>query len=124
MLGELAALGAALSWALSAVLYKKALRDTKPFQANMVRLACTGVILLVFLALTGNFVVMFSLPQYAIAFACISGIVGLGIGDTLYMLSLKDIGVGRAVSITCTYPLFSLLWARLLMMKLITFRLP
>jgi DME family drug/metabolite transporter len=32
----------------------------------------------------------------------------------LYMISLKMIGVARAVPVTCTYPLFNLLWVALL----------
>jgi DME family drug/metabolite transporter len=41
-------------------------------------------------------------------------------GDTLYMVSLKLIGVARAVPITCTYPLFSLLLAVFLQGQAVT----
>lgn len=120
MLGELAALGAALSWTVSALLYRKALQETKPVSANIVRLTLTGLILLVFLAVSGKFSVLANLPAGVIALACVSGIIGLGFGDTLYMASLKSIGVARAVPITCTYPLFSLLWTILLVNERVT----
>jgi len=110
MIGELAALGAAISWTISAMLYRKALSETKPISANIIRLTCTGAILLVFVVVFGKFGVLTSLPTDIVVLASVSGIVGLGIGDTLYMMSLKAIGVARAVPITCTYPLFSLLW--------------
>jgi DME family drug/metabolite transporter len=109
--GEIAALGAALCWTVSAVLYKKALLNVKPVAANIVRCAFTSLILLVFLALCKNFWVPVDLSSNALVLACISGLLGLGLGDTFYLASLKLIGVARAVSITCTYPLFSLLWA-------------
>jgi len=114
MIGELAALGAALSWTVSAILYRKALLVAKPISANIVRLAYTSAILLVFLLVIGRFGILMSLSTYAVIVACVSGIIGLGFGDTLYMVSLKLIGVARAVPITCTYPLFNLLWAAFL----------
>lgn len=120
MIGELAALGAAISWTASAVLYRKALTQTKPISANIVRLACTDAILLLFLIIVGKFGALANLPAYAVALASISGVIGLGFGDTLYMASLKRIGVARAVPITCTYPLFNLLWSVFLVGQKIT----
>jgi DME family drug/metabolite transporter len=120
MIGELAALGAALSWTVSAMLYRKALSEAKPFAANILRLACTSAILLMFLILIGKSGVLTSLPADIVVLASVSGIIGLGFGDTLYMISLKLVGVARAVPITCTYPLFNLLWAVLLAREPIT----
>jgi len=120
LLGELAALGAAICWTVSAIVYKEALFKTKPISANIVRLVCTSIILVACLAIIGKFGVLMTLPMYAFVLACVSGIIGLGFGDTLYMMSLKLIGVARAVPITCTYPLFSLLWAVFLIGEPIT----
>lgn len=120
MLGELAALGAALSWTVSAVMYKEALEKAKPVSANIVRLASTSAILIAFTFALGNFWVLMDLSTEAIIVACISGIIGLGFGDTLYMKSLKLAGVSRAVPITCTYPLFNLVWATFLAGETVT----
>lgn len=111
MIGELAALGTAVLWTVSAVLYKEALFRTKPISANIVRCLITSIILIVFLAATGKFWVLTGLPVYTVVLASLSGVIGLGVGDTLYMASLKLIGVARAVPITCIYPLFNLLLA-------------
>lgn len=110
MIGELAALGAAISWTFSAILYRKALQQTKPISANIIRLSCTSAILLVFLIAIGKLGVLTNLSVNVAVLAAVSGAVGLGLGDTFYMLSLKLVGVARAVPITCTYPLFGLLW--------------
>jgi len=123
MIGELAALGAALTWTASAVLYKEALSKARPVPVNVVRLLCTSMILLVCLVVVGRFWALANLSSYAMWLAGISGIVGLGFGDTLYMVSLKHIGVARAVPITCTYPLFDLLWAILLRGENVTIQL-
>jgi drug/metabolite transporter (DMT)-like permease len=111
MLGELAALGAAISWAVSALLYGKGLQEARPISANIVRLTITGSILLLFLLVLGKLPILAGLPPDVILFSGLSGIIGLGVGDTLYLVSLSRIGVARAVPITCVYPLFSLLWA-------------
>jgi DME family drug/metabolite transporter len=120
MIGELAALGAAISWTISAMLYRKALEQSSPVSANIVRLSCTSVILVTFLVAVGKFGVLISLPTNVIVLAAVSGVVGLGLGDTIYLASLKMIGVARAVPITCTYPLFSLTWAIFLVGEPIT----
>ncbi len=122
MIGELAALGAAISWAVTALLYKKALSDTEPLPANILRLTLTGAALLVFVIVAGKSGVLLHLQADVVLFAVISGVVGLGLGDTLYLVSLKRIGVARTVPLTCTYPLFSLVWAALLVGESITFQ--
>lgn len=121
MIGELAALGAAVSWTVSAVLYKKALMQAKPVSANIVRLTCTAIVLLALLLVLGKTEVVVTMPQNVIAMASVSGVIGLGVGDTLYMMSLKNVGVARAVPVTCIYPLFSLLWAVLWAGEALTF---
>jgi drug/metabolite transporter (DMT)-like permease len=120
MMGELAALGAAICWTVSAIMYKEALLNAKPISANIMRCVSTSIILVAFLTAMGKFGVLMSLPTYAVVLACVSGIVGLGFGDTLYMISLKLIGVARAVPITCVYPLFNLLWAVFLVGEQVT----
>lgn len=114
MIGELSALGAALCWTISAVLYKEALKETKPIPANMIRCIGTSIFLVTVLCFTGGFKVLCDLPTPVVLLACASGLIGLGVGDTLYFFSLELIGVSRAVPLTCTYPLFSLIWAVLL----------
>ncbi len=114
MIGELAALGAAICWTISAILYKKALLNVRPISANIVRCTCTSAILILCFLVLGKIGVLTELSFSVGAFACASGLIGLGFGDTLYLFSLKLIGVARAVPITCIYPLFNLLWATFL----------
>ena len=120
MLGELAALGTAIAWTVSAVLYRRALMNTRPLQANIVRLSFTSLLLAVFVVAIGRYTVFLTLPVYAVVLSCLSGLIGLGLGDTLYMFSLREIGVSRAVPISCTYPLFSLLFALLIQPKTVS----
>jgi drug/metabolite transporter (DMT)-like permease len=56
----------------------------------------------------------------ALVLTVVSGIIGLVIGDTLYMYGLRSVGVSRAVPLAATYPLFTLLWATFLLHQPIT----
>jgi drug/metabolite transporter (DMT)-like permease len=111
MIGELAALGAALSWAAAPILYRKALLNTKPVSANIVRCATNAGVLVAALLLLGNVEALTALPARTLVLVVISGVIGLGVGDTLYMIGLKYVGVSRAVPLASAYPLFSVVWA-------------
>lgn len=111
LIGELAALGAALSWAIAPILYRKALLNTKPMSANIVRCVTNAAVLVAVLLLIGKVGAVAALPVNVLIVVAVSGLIGLGIGDTLYMIGLKSVGVARAVPLAATYPLFSLIWA-------------
>jgi len=120
MIGELASLGAALCWTVSAALYKVALSDAKPVSANISRCISTTVFFIACLGATGRLQYLATLRVDSLLLAGLSGAVGLCVGDTLYMLSLKLIGVSRAVPVTCTYPLFTMLFTALFFSEQIT----
>jgi len=111
MIGELAALGAAISWAIAPILYRNALANTNPISANIVRCVTNGIVLTVFLVTLGLTDILASLPPWVLILTVISGVIGLGVGDTLYMWGIKILGVSRAVPLASTYPLFGLIWA-------------
>jgi DME family drug/metabolite transporter len=111
MIGELAALGAAISWAVAPILYRNALVNTNPISANIVRCVTNGIVLTVLLVAFGLTNILASLPPWVLIFTVISGVIGLGVGDTFYMWGLKILGVSRAVPLASTYPLFGLIWA-------------
>jgi drug/metabolite transporter (DMT)-like permease len=114
MVGEFAALGAAVSWAVAPILYRQALSSVKPIYANVVRCASNALVLLLVLVVLGKAGVFTHLPMGAVALTAVSGVIGLGIGDTMYLIGLKSIGVSRAVPLAATYPLFSLAWSTFL----------
>jgi drug/metabolite transporter (DMT)-like permease len=104
-------LGAAVSWAIAPMLYRKALTNAKPVSANIVRCATNAGVMVAILLLLGKASAIAALPATVLVVTVVSGAIGLGIGDTLYLLGLKSVGVARAVPLAATYPLFSLVWA-------------
>jgi DME family drug/metabolite transporter len=76
-----------------------------------VRCATNATVLFVVLLLLGKFGALAGLPTSVVIIAVVSSLLGLGIGDTLYLFGLKSIGVSRAVPLGATYPLFSLFWS-------------
>ncbi|MEM2178893.1 MAG: EamA family transporter, partial [Candidatus Methanomethylicaceae archaeon] len=111
MLGELASLISAICWTFSAALYKIALKDTEPLIANIVRIILTSIslILICFLLNKINELFIFSLLPFFYIIS--SSLIGLGLGDLIYMYSLDSIGVSRAVPISSIYPLFTILFS-------------
>ncbi len=107
MIGEIASLSAALCWAISAILYKKSLEKVDAILANFIRTIPAAIFVFVLVLLIGEFWKISYLPYWSLVYLVLGTFTGLGIGDGLYFLSLKYIGVGRAVPITSTYPLFT-----------------
>ncbi len=120
MLGEFAALGAAFCWAVAPILYRQALFKTNPVSANIVRCATNAVVMLLILLALGKWGALASLPLPVVGFVVASGVVGLGVGDTLYMVGLRSVGVSVAVPLAASYPLFSLIWATFLLGQPVT----
>jgi DME family drug/metabolite transporter len=120
MIGELAALGAAVCWAVAPILYRRALFKMNPVSANIVRCVSNAAVLLLILLALGKANALASLPFEAILAIIASGLIGLGLGDTLYMVGLRSVGVARAVPLASTYPLFSLIWATFLLGQPVT----
>ncbi len=115
MVGAFAALGAAVCWAVAPILYRQALFKASPISANIVRCASNAAIMIVVLFSLGWAGTLAQLPVEAVLLTVVSGLVGLGVGDTLYLYGLKAVGVSRAVPLAATYPLFSLLWVTILL---------
>jgi DME family drug/metabolite transporter len=120
LLGEMAALGAAICWAAAPILYRQALFKVSPISANIVRCTSNAIFMVVVLFGFGWAGILARLPMSALVLTVVSGIIGLVIGDTLYMYGLRSVGVSRAVPLAATYPLFSLLWVTFLLHQPVT----
>ena len=120
VIGELAALAAAFCWTLSPVLYKVALSDAKPIPANISRCISTIIFLFACLGVSGRLWNLATLGIDSLLLASLSGIVGLFLGDTMFLLSLTLIGVSKTVPIVSVYPMFTTFFAVLFLGEQVT----
>lgn len=92
--GELCSILSALCWAIGLMFYRQLGATLPPLQLNFLKnLLVLGMLLPAIPLLHG-----FDVPQFSAwqAFAAIaSGVIGIGIADTLYFRALNELGAGR-----------------------------
>jgi len=101
-IGELAALGAAFLWAVTSVVYSRLGFNISPLQLNFFK----GIIAIAFIALTLAWqqATLFNSSLSTIALLSISGIVGIGLGDTAYFAALNSLGARRTLLLETLSP--------------------
>lgn len=112
-LGEIYALGCALAWGIAVVLLKKSGDSLGPFALNLFKNS-VGMVLL---GLTLAVLPQSRLPQLPgdlLLLTLLSGLLGIGWGDTLYLRALNRIGAARMAAAQTLYSPFvialSMLW--------------
>lgn len=100
--GELAALSAALIWAIASVIYIGMGRQLSPLILNLVKGLIAIAFLLLTLLLQGEPLPPISLS--AIGLLCLSGVIGIGFGDTAYFEALNCLGARRALVLEAAAP--------------------
>ncbi len=89
LLGEMAAMGTAICWSFSSVLFAVASKRVGPLVINLLRLP-----LAIFLLFTTYFLLKgdFSIAWQSAIYLALSGIIGLAIGDTFLFNSMVMVG--------------------------------
>ena len=108
MFGELLTILSAVAWAFSSVLYKMAMKEMKPTTVNTIRPLASLFFLVGIVLLTGRGTEFSTLTGKDILYIALATLFGLLIGDLLYMISLKTVGVARAYPLSNMYPLFTI----------------
>lgn len=100
--GELAALSAALIWALASVVYISLGKQLSPLVLNLSKSAIAVVLILLTLGLRGDF-----LPDTtpaAVGLLILSGVIGIGFGDTAFFEALNCLGARRCLLMEALAP--------------------
>ncbi|WP_319419290.1 DMT family transporter [Pleurocapsa sp. FMAR1] len=94
-IGEIAALSAALLWAISSVVYIHLGLKIPPLQLNLYK----GIIAIAFIAITLLIqgAALRDLSPQTLSLLFLSGIVGIGLGDTAYFAALNSLGARRTL---------------------------
>ena len=112
---ELCALGCALIWAINALLLRTLARQIAATTINAVRCGAAGIVFLLVMPFDAPLSSLAAVPLTEWGLLLISLTAGLVIGDTLYLVALREIGVSRAMPVSGTFPLSTLLFERLLL---------
>ena len=104
MIGIFSAFGAAISWTYACFIWRSQAVKYKSIDINLVK---NIIAFLIFLPAFINISVLNDLKSIIILL--ISGVIGIGLGDTFYIKSLQLIGTRRTLSIETLSPLLAAL---------------
>jgi len=109
-IGELYALGAAVTWAFSVILFKKSGESVHPIALNAFKNTLAIVLVLpIFFLISGSFFHPASWTDYALLL--LSGAIGIAIADSLVFKGLNLLGAGLSAIVNCTYSPFIILFS-------------
>jgi drug/metabolite transporter (DMT)-like permease len=95
MRGELAALMAAFLWAVATVVFGRLGKALSPLVLNLAKGAIALVLLSLTLVLMGQSAA--GLDRQAVSILALSGVIGIGLGDTAYFTAINHLGPRRAL---------------------------
>ena len=112
MIGAVYALTAALVWAGSSTIIKSITTKIDALSLSALRLCVASLLLLAVISLSGRITEFINTPLMPLVYVIISGIIGLAVGDTVFIKSLSYLDVSRAFPIAqCAYPVFTMFLA-------------
>ncbi|MGD1854924.1 MAG: DMT family transporter [Leptolyngbyaceae cyanobacterium] len=106
---EIAALGAAGLWALATLMFGRLGKRLSPLVLNFIKGAMAVGFIVLTLAMRQLLLV--SLPMESVLLLLISGVVGIGLGDTAYFATVNALGPRRALLLEMLTPPMSALIA-------------
>jgi len=97
---------AALCWALGASLYRKGMLNIAPVMLNLFRSLPATIYAFLALYFLGKWSFLCELDTVSVVYISISSLLVLVVGDTLYFVGLKSVGVAKTVPIAYSYSIF------------------
>jgi drug/metabolite transporter (DMT)-like permease len=104
LIGIISAFGAAISWTYACFIWRSQTEKYKSIDINLVK---NIIAFLIFLPAFINF--SFLVDSKYILTLLLSGVIGIGLGDTFYIKSLQIIGTRKTLSIETLSPLLAAL---------------
>lgn len=106
--GELLALGCAFLWALNGLVLRTQITRMSPAAMNSVRCGIAGLLFWLLLPFDEPLAGLLAVPARDWLLLLGSVVTAIVIGDTLYLMALKEIGLSRTMPLSATYPLTTL----------------
>lgn len=118
--GEVAALAAAVVWALATWIYSQFSHRFSALQLNILKGTIASIMMLIALPITSVNIVKPDTSHLLIL--AISGVIGIAIGDSAYFASLKRIGANKTLLLESLAPPLSGVLALLVLGSVLTFQ--
>ena len=103
--GALAALGSAVAWAVTSLLARSLMVELGSVGVNAIRSTIGGVLLVTWVLATLGTGAFTTVSAWAWLLLGLSIVTAIALGDTVFFESTRAIGVGRAMTISTSYPL-------------------
>ena len=103
--GALAALGSAVAWAVTSLLARSLMSELGSVGLNAIRSTIGGALLIARVLATAGAGAFTAISASAWLLLGLSIVTAIALGDTVFFESTRAIGVGRAMTISTTYPL-------------------
>jgi len=105
-LGEILAISSAFLWAFAIILFRISGRKVHPLGLNFFKALFSIPLFIATILITGQSIILKNLPWQSYTLLILSGIVGIGISDTLLFASLNRLGASLSAVINCLYSPF------------------
>jgi len=113
--GMLCALGSAMSWSVTSLMVSALTPGIGSFTINAARTTLTAAIVIGWMLLAGGLDTVLTLSIGSLALLAVSIVPAIPIGDTIFFESAQRLGLGRAMTISMSYPVVAASLAALLL---------
>ena len=101
-LGEALALLTAVVWAVAIILFKRSGEAVHPLGLNFFKNSLATILLIPTMMIAGETIFRVA-PAWEYGLLLLSGAFGIGLGDTLFLKSLNNLGAGLSAIVICLY---------------------
>ncbi len=107
-MGEFFSLACALMWGIAVIFFRKAGLSVPPLALNLFRVAASSLLFLMTLLVTGT-PLLHAAPLRDYLILILSGVIAIGLSDTLFHMSLNRVGAGVNAVVDALYAPFMVL---------------
>jgi DME family drug/metabolite transporter len=122
-LGALCALGSAVAWALTSLLVRSLSSQFGAIAINAARTTLCALLIAAWSAAVSDFEGLRAVSGQSLLLLLVSIITAIAIGDTVFFASTRMLGLGRAMTLSMSYPVVAAVLAALLLDERITLQI-